>query len=339
MSRILLVRSDGALDAATLEDLESQLRTAWRARGARVEAPPPARPQPPSPDVRARLDAIWPIYHGLQLDLARDASRELEAELARVQGGEVAQDLLLETWLLVALVEEASGDAERATAALRRALAARPDLVVDASRFPPTLAERVEAIRAAGLSEGALRVIVTPSDAALQIDGVPVGAGSRTVTLSRGTHWVRAEAPHRIAAGAEVEVGEGPAEARLTLAIEPGAALASIGPPGVALDARAREAIAMLDAAATMLDVTRADAWTLSLVDDSTGRRADLHPDEIVPSRDAARLLDALFAEEGEGDAIWPWLVGAAAVLVAGAVITGALLADQADGWRAIGTR
>lgn len=336
-TRILLVRSDGALDPAALEALEARVRSNWAARGARVERPPAPRPDEPLGDVRERLDAIWSTYHALRLPEARDAVRALALELGRVQGAGADRPLLVELWLLTALAEEAAGDAERGAAALRRALAILPDLEVDPARYPPTLLEQVEALRAVEAPPGTLRISVAPPDAQVRVDGALTP--ERTVTVARGPHWVRAEAPHRVSAGTEVEVGEAPADVRLSLAIDPGGALAALGAPGRPLDARAREAVAALDAAASVLDVVADDGFRVTLTDEPSGRHAELHLERVVPARDAARLLDALLEETAE-DPIWPWIVGAAvAVVAAAAVTTGVLLANQTDGWRAIGTR
>lgn len=327
--RVLVIRADEASSAAA-EALGARLIERSAALGEDVGRPP--RPPPatlPGDELAAATLRADEAFASLAL---AEAERTIEAALAAIDAeGPASQDALVDALLLASMVHDATGDVRGAEEAARRALVVRPTLTIDPTRYPPTLATRVESLRA-GLARCAITLRRDePADATLRLDGAPVDV--TTAELPCGTHWVWAEHPGRTAQRRRVTLVEGtdPVVVAFTLPLDPGAALAALGAPGAPVDATAEHAAALLGRSLWVLDVTAAAQG---------GLRATLGARTVAlgPTASLDAIADALLApvviDDVDEVAIGVGVGAGSAALVALAIVLGVALAPQGSpGW------
>lgn len=335
--RVLIVRRAPEVDPDLAASLADEVRERWRTRGAEVEAPPPPSEPGPEVDLAARMEEAWALYHALRLTEARGLLESLAHIADRRFGEGLDADQQVDLQLLTALAHRALGEEAASEAAMGRALAMRPDLEVDARRYPPTFCARVAEVRETRPPVMAeVRVHLSPADVTFFVDGRPTPPDVTTLSLPVGRHLFLARGRHRHAAGDVIDLGPEGAELRLTLAVDASAALTDAGPPGAPLPATVREAVSFLGARATVLDLrdNGTNEIHVSLADDVTSERAELTAAELDPGRVAGELLASLLGETPR-DELWPWLVGGgAAVAVIAAIVAGVVVGTtESTGW------
>lgn len=330
--RALVVRAAVA-DDEVAEDLALHVAERLRDHGwaLRRPAPPPA----PAPE-RDALARARDAYDRLRPDAARQILDDVLRRAEATGGAGLDAQGVRELYLDLALVALAVGDGARADEALARLAAAAPGFVPDDRLYPPALRARFAEVPRT--ESRALLEIDTAEEALVWVDGRPLPAGARRVSLPLGPHLVRAAAGGYEPAGRLVEVTAGAATVPLPLTPDDEARLARPGPPGGPPSARLREAAARLGVGLLLLDVLRRDGGVqpvARLEDVPTGRAAEvLLAPGATSDEGAARLVEALRSARPEGaspDPL-PWVLGGAAVLAAAvAVVLGVVLVGDRE--------
>lgn len=252
---MVLVRSS-AIDREARAALAEAVVASLGARGVIARRPPPREPEP-EPDHRAAIALARRAYEELRLE---EAVQGVEAVVAAgdASGGlGLDREGWIEAHLLLALCRAASGDDVASEAAVRRALAIEPELVLAPERWAPPFRDRVDRVRADLGALATLSLRIEPAGTQVSLDGRAVALDA-LLELPPGVHRVRAAAPgyHAEALTVELEPGQS-AERFLVLAIDPAAWLDDPGPPGSPVDANLRAAAAALDASLLVIDVSR----------------------------------------------------------------------------------
>ncbi len=297
----------------------------------RVRAPVPLRREPSDP-VGEALTRADEEFASLAFGAAQASIAQ--ALTAIDDGATVTRATLLDVLLVASMIYGATGDTVLADRAAHGALAIDPTLEIDPSRYPPTLAARIDALRPA-VARCPIALRLDPSDAALVIDGEPVS--TLPTELGCGAHWLSAT---RVGYGPRTERVElGPENASaaiaLVLTIDPASALALSGEPGTPVPALSERAAATLGRSLVVLDLVHTEDGALlaTLGARSVRTSASSTPDEI------AQALLAPIEHRTDTDLIVGVSVGVgAAVLAAIAIgLAVALAPSGSSGWTGIG--
>lgn len=327
--RVLVVRAAPAsADAAAA--LGARLIERAAARGDDVTLPPP--PAAHEGGVDALAEATLRADEAYASLALAEAERALAGALGSIDAeGPAARQALVEALLLSSMVHDATGDARGAEDAARRALIADPDLAIDLTRYPPTLAARIDALRGT-LARCAISLRrEEPADASLRIDGE--AAPTPPSELPCGTHWVWAESAGRTPVRRRITLVDGgaPVLVSFTLPLDPAQTLASLGGPGTPIDPMGEHAAALLGRELWVLDVTPADGG---------GLRATLGARTVAlgPTASVDAIVDALLApvvvDDVDEVAIGVGVGLGGAALVTLAIVLGVVLSPQAPpGW------
>lgn len=224
--------------------------------------PPLARPLEDGWLGRAVL-AAEDQFARFDLPSAAGTIEDARARLDRDGPGGVSTAELVELFLLATRIAHAREDAEGARAAVHRALAIDPDLVVDPERHPPTTTVLVDAERTS-VVRCPVVLVLTPSEATVSIDGraaAPVAS-----TLPCGEHYLSASAPGYLEAALHFTASSSGGPTELELRLDPGAALVLPSLPFSEASALERRAARSLGRELVFLDLLRdGDALLVAL--------------------------------------------------------------------------
>lgn len=313
---------------------ELRTRLEAGALGRPFEPPPPAPPPPTTePWLAALLTAAEDRFVAFDLEGAQALLDEALARLDREGPGASARSELVELLLWRARAAEALEDAPRADQAVAQALAIAPDLVVDPSRHPPSLAARVDAARAS-LTRCPFPLSV-PEGASVSVDA---GAPAPPAELPCGRHWITVVAAgHRPLTRAVLADAALPIEP-LALELDPGAALALPSTPGTEPPALWDEAARALSRPLVVLDVAReGERLRVQLGDQVVHAPLSASAGEVIALLRAA--ADALGPSSGPDVGVVVAVTAGSALAVALAITLGVVLTQPAEtGFTARGT-
>lgn len=255
-----------------------------------------------------------------------DAQAVLDQALARLdrEGPAGARTVdLVELFLLRARVAQAMGELERAREAARGALSVAPDLAVDDARHPPTLAALVEAERPA-VAHCPVTLELGPEGALASVDGA--APAPAPASLPCGAHWLVISAPAHVTSALRFDASPDGAARRVTLTLDPGAALAARSEPFSPVSALAQAAALVLERELVLLDVAE-DAGGLSI---ALGERRVRAPSGATPDEIVALLRAAGRVEGGPDVGLVVGLGAGVAVALALAITIAVVVSSPA---------
>ena len=190
---------------------------------------------------------VDPTFAEAQLVNAR---RTLEAVLD-LDG---ALDLFADVSIRLGAVRLNTGRAEEARAAFVLAATLDPERELTAQEFAPAVIAAYKQATAAGGVKVALELLVG-TDVDVELDGVGLGRGARSVRVAAGEHVVVARAPGRRSVGQVLAVPAAGARVELPLEDDVTAATLATRPAPLAIGTGERVAVRAVDALATYADL------------------------------------------------------------------------------------
>lgn len=319
----------------------------------------PAPEAPPEAPGRASeiLDEAARAYATMEPGRTLTLLAEARAELDRVGGGEDGPGLAVRLGLLEALALRAAAREPEVDEALRRALAAAPDLAIDPVEYPPWLRERAVALAAAAGPIATLELAGAPG-AEARIDGTVACVLPCSRALPAGAHRVRVVRDGRRPFVAALDVT---GRTTLDVALEPDVAALAEEARAAISEGRSPDAALTAFASVVWVTVRRSAAGARVLEGALFGAEAPRRSASVpVPTDDPASverachaLISALTAppvlrqtrvdrrrrtpRPGPGPTRWferPWVwIAAGAVVLAGGIGIAVAAAPEPEGW------
>lgn len=179
--------------------------------------------------VRDQILEGWRAYLQVSIEFAASrlatARTEAEALVPYLGGAELYADASLRLGAVLAH----EGRVEESQTIYRLALALDPDRAITTAEFSPDIVDGIEAARLVRPPSQRVHLAITPPEAELAIDGLPMSKGARELDLARGQHLVVARAPGYEPLGQAINVDD--THSTFSLALEEDPAVQRLARP------------------------------------------------------------------------------------------------------------